>query len=69
MSDWEKDNFVKSISCVAMLVLLAAESLGLGSCYMTGPLIAEKQIKEFLGIQENKVIGALLPIGFPKNEV
>ena len=52
-----------------MLVLLAAESLGLGSCYMTGPLIAEKQIKEFLGIQENKVIGALLPIGFPKNEV
>jgi len=69
ISDWEKDTFVKSISCVAMLVLLAAESLGLGSCYMTGPLLAEKQIKEFLGIQEEKMIGALIPIGFPKNEV
>jgi hypothetical protein len=27
---WERDNFVKSISCVAILVLLVAESQGLG---------------------------------------
>jgi len=69
IAEWEKDNFVKSISCVAMLVLLAVESLGLGGCYMTGPLLAEKQIKEFLDIKKEKMIGALIPIGFPKNEV
>jgi nitroreductase len=64
--EWERDNYVKSISCVAMLVLLGAESLGLGSCYMTGPLIAEKQIIEFLGIDKGKRIGAIIPVGFPK---
>jgi len=54
ISEWERDNYVKSISCVAMLVLLAAESLGLGSCYMTGPLIAEERIIEYLGIKNGK---------------
>jgi hypothetical protein len=27
---WERDTFAKSISCPTMLILLAAESLGLG---------------------------------------
>ena len=66
IANWERDNYVKSISCVAMLILLAAESLGLGSCYMTGPLIAEEQIREFLGINEGKNIGAIIPVGYPK---
>jgi nitroreductase len=66
ISEWERDNYVKSISCVAMLILLAAQSLDLGSCYMTGPLIAEKQIMEFLGINKGKNIGAIIPVGYPK---
>ena len=66
ISEWERDNYVKSISCVAMHVILAAESLGLGSCYMTGPLIAEEQIIEFAGINKGKRIGAIIPIGYPK---
>lgn len=66
ISTWERDNYVKSISCVAMLILLAAESLGLGSCYMTGPLVAEKQIIEFLEIKNENNIGAIIPIGYPK---
>ena len=66
ISEWERDNYVKSISCVAMHVILAAESLGLGSCYMTGPLIAEEQIIEFLVIDKGKRIGAIIPVGFPK---
>ena len=61
---WEHDNLTKSLSCVAMLVLLAAESLGLGACYMTGPLLAEKQLKEVLGLRENTLIGALIPLGY-----
>lgn len=60
---WEHDNLTKSLSCVAMLILLAAESLGLGACYMTGPLIAGKALGEALGIKDSFIIGALVPVG------
>jgi nitroreductase len=62
---WERDNSVKSISCVAMLILLAAESLKLGSCYMTGPLIAAPQISQILEIPSGRDIAAIIPVGYP----
>ena len=65
LEQWERDNYVKSIACVSMLVLLAAESLGLGACMMTGPLIAEKSLKSALGIRKSRQIGAIIPVGFP----
>jgi nitroreductase len=64
--EWERDNYLKSISCAAMLVLLASESLGLGACYMTGPLIAEKEIAEILKIKSGRNIGAIIPAGYKK---
>ena len=64
---WERDNFVKSISCALMLVLLAAESLGLASCPMTGPLIAENEIKKIIKIKKGRNIGAIIPIGYLEN--
>lgn len=66
LSQWERDNFVKSISCVCMLILLAAESMGLGSCFMTGPLIAEKEIGKLIKIKNEHQIGAIIPIGYKK---
>ncbi len=63
---WERDNFVKSISCVAMLVLLAAESLGLKACYMTGPLVAGPELSARLGIRNGCEIGAVIPVGHPQ---
>jgi len=66
LSQWERDNFVKSISCVCMLILLAAESLGLGSCFMTGPLIAEKEIGELIKLKNGRQIGAIIPIGYKR---
>ncbi len=65
---WERDNYVKSIACVSMLILLAAESLGLGGCFMTGPLIAEDEIKNILNIKLHKRIGAIIPVGYSKGE-
>ena len=62
-SIWERDNYVKSISCVSMLVLLATESLGLASCYMTGPLIAEKELGALIPLKPGYSIGALIPVG------
>jgi len=64
ISEWDRDNFVKSISCVAMLILLACESLGLGACYMTGPLIAEKEISQIINLKKGRNIGAIIPIGY-----
>lgn len=66
LSQWERDNFVKSISCVCMLILLAAESMGLGSCFMTGPLVAEKEIGKLIKIKNEHQIGAIIPIGYKK---
>ena len=63
---FERDNYVKSISCVSMLVLLAAESLGLGACYMTGPLLAEKSLSPFINLKPGYSIGALIPVGYAK---
>ncbi len=65
---WERDTFVKSISCVAMLVLLAAESLGLKGCYMTGPLVAEPELAARLGVRNGYEIGAVIPVGHPKGD-
>lgn len=65
--EWERDAWVKSISCVSMLILLAAESLDLGACYMTGPLIAENKIKEIIAIKPGRSIGAIITIGHKKH--
>jgi nitroreductase len=65
---WERDNYVKSIACVAMLILLAAESLGLAACHMTGGLIAEDALGPLAKIRKGRSIGALIPIGYRTGE-
>lgn len=69
LKEWERDNYVKSISCVAMLVLLAAESLGLGATYMTGALLAEDAIKKVIKTKPGRSIGALIPVGYKIKEI
>jgi nitroreductase len=61
--EWEHDNLTKSLSCVSMMLLLAAESLGLGACYMTGPLLAGKAVNGALGLQDFFLVGAIIPVG------
>ena len=65
---WEHDNLTKSLSCVAMMILLAAESLGVGACYMTGPLLAGKELNGILGLRDNMLLGAIIPIGYKQSE-
>ncbi len=60
----DRDAAVKSVSCVAMLAILAAESLGIDTCYMTGPLIAEKELRKIVGVKPGREIGAIIPIGY-----
>lgn len=63
---WERDNFVKSIACVGMLILLAAEAQNLGGCFMTGPLLAEEELLPVIGAKRGRSIAALIPVGYPK---
>jgi len=64
LESFERENSVKSISCVSMLVLLAAESLGLGACYMTGPLLAAEELGKLAGLRPGREPGALIPLGY-----
>jgi nitroreductase len=63
---FERENSVKSISCACMLALLAAESLGLGACYMTGPLLAAGELAKLAGLKPGREPGALIPLGYSK---
>jgi nitroreductase len=65
---WEQETYAKSIACVAMLILLAAESLGLGSCFMTGPLLAEEEIGKIIKIKPGRSLGAVIPVGYKLNQ-
>lgn len=66
---WERENFIKSISCVSMLILLAAESLNLGACCMTGPLLAHDGLARLFKIKESREIGALIALGYKSQEI
>ena len=46
-------------------IVLAARALGLGTCWMTGPLQDEKSLRRILDIPEDKEIVAVTPLGYP----
>lgn len=69
MAAMERENMVKSISCVAMLILLGAQSMGLGACYMTGGLVAGQQLQKMLKLPPGQEIGAIIPVGVPLNKL
>jgi nitroreductase len=56
---------LQGVSAVVEHMLLATHALGYGSCWMTGPLVAQEAFEKLLGYGEEKYIAALLPIGVP----
>ena len=68
VSELDRDGTIKSIACVVMLVLLAAQSLELGACFVHGALIAEDEIGKLVKIKPGRNIGAIVPIGYPAGE-
>ncbi|MDD1694489.1 MAG: nitroreductase family protein [Methanoregula sp.] len=63
--DFFKAN-IESASAAMENLLLAATALGLGTCWMTGPLRDEKALRRILSIPENKEIVAITPLGYPE---
>jgi nitroreductase len=56
---------LQSVSAAIENMLLAIHALGYGSCWMTGPLVAQEGFEKLLGFGKEKFIAALLPIGVP----
>lgn len=50
-------------------MLLAADALGYGACWMTGPLIARAKLEALLGIASPSQLAAIIPVGKPKAQV
>ncbi|NSL50916.1 nitroreductase family protein [Calidifontibacillus erzurumensis] len=63
---WREEG-IKS-SCLAVQnFMLAAHAKGLGTCPMTGPvLLAEKKLREYLQIENEKTINMVVALGYPK---
>ncbi|MBC2581676.1 nitroreductase family protein [Clostridium sp. DJ247] len=62
-SDWQKAN-LESASAAMENLILAAANLGLGTCWMTGPLKDENTIRHILNISDDKEIVAITPLGY-----
>jgi len=56
---------LQSVSAAVQNMLLAIHALGYGSCWMTGPLVAQEAFEKLLGYGKERHIAALLPVGVP----
>lgn len=56
---------LQSVAAAIQNMLLAVHALGYGSCWMTGPLVAQEDFESLLGYGKEKSIAALLPVGIP----
>ena len=56
---------LQSVAAAVEHMLLAVHALGYGSCWMTGPLVAQEAFEKLLGYGKDRSIAALLPIGVP----
>lgn len=57
---------LQSVSAAIENLILAAEALGLGSCWMTGPMLARLELEKILSVSPPDQLIALIPIGYPK---
>jgi len=54
---------ISAISAAIQNMCLAAEYIGIGSCWLDLPLFCKKEINEFLGIRDD--LTAILTLGYP----
>lgn len=58
---------VQSVAAAIQNMLLAAHSLGLGTCWMTGPVHVEDEINKALEVEGKKLV-AVITVGYPAKE-
>ena len=65
LANFRKAN-LESASAAMQNLLLAATALGLGTCWMTGPLRDEESLRRILPIPDDREIVAVTPLGYPE---
>ena len=58
---------ISAISAAIQNMILVAESLEIGSCWLDMPLFCEKQINKLLGVKDEQLV-AILTLGYPAEE-
>ena len=62
---WREEG-IKSSCLASQNLMLAAHSLGLATCPMTGPvLLAEQQLKDYLEVEESRQVNMVIALGYP----
>ncbi|MBW5445066.1 NAD(P)H nitroreductase [Cohnella sp. CFH 77786] len=62
---WREEG-IKSSCLASMNLMLAAHARGMATCPMTGPvLLAEKPLREYLGIDESRQVNMVIALGYP----
>ncbi len=56
---------LSSVAAATLQLMLAAHAAGLGTCWMTGPLVAEPALREELELPRGWHLAALVPLGWP----
>jgi len=65
---WREEG-IKSSCLAAQNLMLAAHAMGLATCPMSGPvMLAEKQLREFLKIDDAKEINLVIALGHPVSQ-
>ncbi|MBI5410255.1 MAG: nitroreductase [Nitrospirae bacterium] len=57
-----------SVGAAVQNMLLSAQTLGLGTCWIGGVWRYTKQIRKILGIPDNKMLVSSVAIGYPDND-
>ncbi len=57
-----------SVAAAVENLLLCAHALGLGACWMTGPLVAAAALEQVLEVPRGWALSALVPVGVPAEE-
>lgn len=65
---FDRENHIKSISNATMALCLAATSLGLAACPMTGPLLARAELETILHLPRGRELAAFVAVGFPARD-
>jgi nitroreductase len=63
-SDGDEEGLA-SVAAAIQNLLLAAHALGVGACWMTGPLVAREALERLLNVPDGWRIAALIPLGKP----
>lgn len=56
---------IESIGAAVENLLLAAEDMGYGACWLSGPLVAREELERMLGVSEPWRLAAMVAVGRP----